>query len=712
MIRTLLFLLALAPAASGETARVLSGEHADFSRLVIELPGDADWTVGRTPDGYGFAAKTATQPGYDLSSVWERIPRSRLQSLAVDPQTGALLLGLGCDCHLFPFEYGSGIIVLDVKDGPPPPGSAFEVPLVSVIPSGHRAEEAGYDWIVDFKPARPQAPVRLPLPLDTGSVSLEPLRDELLEQIARGAADGVVDMELPGKHKTAPEKPVAELPWAQIRVGEQAGIAISTPGALIPDGKDDPACAADELLDLPAWGDGQMPHDLLAEARDGLFGEFDAPDEEAVLRSVRQLLYLGFGVEALQNANLLGTEANDPSLTLYRSMARLVDGEPDPQTPFARMLDCDGPAALWAALAHDRLPMAPGVNRGAILQAYQALPAHLRRHLGPGLADRFLARDDVEAVRIIRDTMERVPDADAGAIALLDAKAELNEGDVEAARSRAEAAVALDADRAENLVALVEAHFRKLQPLRADIPQALQSLRSEVDATSLGVDLARAIVLSLALSDQMEAAFAEPAAQSVLPDLWQVVVARASDDAFLLQAVLPNDAARPDVPSDVGRAVAARLLALKFADAALVWLGPVTSSDLPEIRLLAARAELYLGNGRAAVTLLDGLQDATAGGVRAEALLRLGDLAGAADELAGTGASAAATRAEIWRGNWSALDPEAPEAWRLAADQAQPATALEATGLLGRGGQSIDASVASRSAIEALLASVPTPPGN
>lgn len=711
MIRALLLLLALASTARGETVRVLSGEHADFTRLVIELPGTGNWTVGRTAKGYGFATRAAAQPEYDLSTVWQRIRRNRLQSLDVDPQSGALLLGLGCDCHLFPFEYDSGIVVLDIKDGPPPPGSIFEAPLVPAIPSGQTGVEATYDWISDFKTGRPKAQVGLPLALDTGSVSLEPLRDELLEQIARGAADGVVDMELPGKPAAFGEASDADLPWAQIRIGEQAGVAVSTPNGLIPDAENDPACAPDDLLNLPAWGEGRMPHDLLAEARDGLFGEFDAPNEEAVLRSVRQLLYLGFGVEALQHAELLGSETADPALPLYRSMARLVDGDADPQTPFARMLDCDGPAALWAALAHDRLPAGPGVNRGAILQAYQSLPAHLRRHLGPGLAERFLARDDVEAVRIIRDAMERAADAEADSIALLDAKAELSQGNVEAARTHAEAAVALDGDRADNLVALVETHFRKLQPISADIPEALQGLRSEVEAAGPGVDLDRAIVLSLALSDQIDASFAEPAAQSVLADLWQVVVARAADDAFLLQAVLPKEAARPDVPADVRLSVARRLLTLKFPDAALVWVGPVTPSDPPEIRLIAARAELGRGNNRAAVTLVEGLQDAAASEVRAEALLQLGDLAGAADELARAGASAAASRAEIWQGNWQELDPEAPETWRLAADQAKPADP-EATGLLGRGSQSVDASIASRNAIEALLASVPTPPGN
>ena len=45
MIRALLLLLALAAPAAAQTARVVSGEHGDFTRLVIELPSPEGWTL-------------------------------------------------------------------------------------------------------------------------------------------------------------------------------------------------------------------------------------------------------------------------------------------------------------------------------------------------------------------------------------------------------------------------------------------------------------------------------------------------------------------------------------------------------------------------------------------------------------------------------------------------------------------------------------------
>lgn len=712
MIRAPLLIVALAVPAQAETARILSGEHDDFTRLVIELPGGPEWSVGRTDKGYDFAARVETQPDYDLAAVWQRIPRTRLADLAVDPTSGVLSLVLGCDCHIFPFEYGRGIVVLDIREGPPPEGSAFEAALASPAAAARsQGSTPTYDWIDEFAKGSPERPSALPLPLGTGTVSLEPLRDELLEQIAKGAADGVVDMELPGNLSKLPAIDHAELPWANVRIGEQPGITVTSPGALIPETALPESCADPELVDLAIWGEGRLPHDLLAEARSGLYGEFDLPDDATILRSARRLLFLGFGVEARQNLNMLSAGSASEAVPLYFSMSRLIDGETDPQTPFAAMLECEGPASLWAALAQDRLPAGPTVNRDAILQAFLALPAHLRRHLGSDLAEKFLAHDDPEAVRIIRDAMERSPDVDPGSVAILDAKARLQAGDTDAARAYAETAVALDGNRAESLVALVETHFRNLLPMEKGIAESLFALRGETEGTPISAEVDRAVVLALALSGQTTAAFDADPLPSVLSDLWKVIQARASDDDFLRQAVLPTDALRPDVSDEVARATADRLLALGFPDAALVWLGPVGTSDPADQRVSAARAQLGRGDARATVALLDGIPGAEAEVIRATALLQLGNLPAAKQALSEAGDAETAARVGRWEANWSGMAPDTPDVWRQAADLAKPLPGSEDAGLLGRGTRMVEASLAARDAIEALLADVPPPDG-
>ncbi len=707
MIRALLLLLALAAPAAAQTAHVISGEHGDFTRLVIELPAPEGWTLGRTETGYGFATLAGAQPRYDLTGVWQRISRSRLGMLAVDPEGGTLLLGLGCDCHVFPFEYRPGVVVLDIKPGSAPDASVFETPLALSAPK-KPAVHATYDWLTERKgEVVASSRATLPLPLDTGAVSLEPLRDELLEQIARGAADGLVDMELPGKPRKVAGIDRATLPWSNIRVGETPGIAVAD---AYEDAPSERTCADPVLLDLPSWGGGMAPEDLLAGTRAGLYGEFDAPEPQAIRQAVRRLLYLGFGAEAQQTAGLIGTPP-DPELEYFRSMALLVDGQSDPQTPFAAMLACEGPAALWAALARDRLPPGPGVNRDAILQAFLALPAHLRQHLGPALAGKFLAQDDAEAARVIRDAIERIPDADPATVALLDASSDLQQGDPEAAQLHAGSAVALDGDRVEGLVALVETHFRTRDPLGSEPVEALLALRSETEGTPEGGAVSRAVVLALALSGQTAAAFRDPAATGqVLADLWQVAAKRAEDDDFLIHAVLSETATVPEVSPDTSLAIADRLLTLGFPDAARAWLGPVVTGDPPERLRLAARAALMAGDAQGSVTLLRGLDDTEAEGLRAQAMVQLGDLPGAERALAATDNAEAVARLGPWMGDWAGLDASLPAPWHQAAELLTAAPVADTPGLLGRGGQALQASSASRAAIEALLASVTASP--
>jgi hypothetical protein len=718
MIRALPFLLAAAAPVEAETALVYSGEHGAFTRLVIELPADSDWTVGRTSTGYAFALKDAGQPDYDMSSVWQRISRLRATALQVDPESGALLLDLGCDCHVFPFEYRPGAIVLDIKPGPPPAGSIFEAEFQGELkPASLETPETGtaaasYSWLRVPALSKERPPTAFPLPLATEGVSLEPLRDALLEQIARGAADGIVDMDLPHPEVSSEAPILGETPWSNVLLGEHPGILVTDPDAFVAGPGPIATCPDDKLLDVAAWGSERSPIDVLATARADIFGEFDIADADAVLQSVRSHLYLGFGAEATQVAGFADVGTEDEVLALYRSMARIVDGEADPDTPFATTLDCDGPAALWAALARDRLPSEQAMNRDAILRSFLALPPHLRAHLGSELAEKFLASDDPDAVQTIRDAMERTPHIDLAAVAMLDAESELHRGNSEAARAHAEEAVMLEGNTPDALVTLVETHFRALDPISPEVAETLIAGRGEIGDAELADKIDRAITLALALSGQTAAAFESPGATGAASvDLWQVVLDRATDDDFLRHSVLPGGSPPPKLEQELGLKISRRLMSLGFPDSALSWLGTVSPSDSSDRRVTAARAFLAIGDAQTAVNLLKGLAGSEASTSLAEALLAIGDLAAAQEVLAANGQTAAAARTSLWQGHWSASHPDASDIWQTAAAQTQPAEPDSIVGPLGQGALAIEASATSRAAIEALLRSVAQPAG-
>jgi tetratricopeptide (TPR) repeat protein len=725
MIRLLSLLLLLALPATAETARVFSGEHEDFTRLVIDLPQAGDWTVGRTPMGYAFAANASSQTSYDLDRVWDRIPRTRLQALRADPETGALQLTLACPCHVFPFEYRPGMVVLDIKDGPPPPGSSFEAAFTGFPDTGRLADgqmlptlrppgqppalQGRYDWLAVTRLDGPVAAgLTPPLSLASGAVSLQPLRDELLEQISRGAAVGVVDMVLPGPPPDAPENSAATA-WSQIRIGEMPGMSIVDPRQPEELTAEGGTCIADEAVNLPAWGVDRPPIELLSEARSGLYGEFDRVEPEAVMRSIRLHLYLGFGAEAAQIAELLDEGDRSEELRTYLSMARLVDGENDPSTPFLGMLGCDGAVALWAALALDRLPPGPQVNAAAIVRSFVALPPHLRRALGPGVADRLLQRGDADLARIVRDTIQRSPDSTVAEVALLDAKAELQADRNEAARDFAQASVDEGTDSPDPLIALVEAHFRDAEPLSPEIATALLAFQRETSSGAEAAKVQRALLLALALSDQTAAAFAMVEETGVQePDLWQVAAKRASDDDFLREAVLSSGQAAPSVAPEVALSVASRLVDLGFPEAALAWLDPVSQSAPEEVRRVAAQAEFLLGDARATLDLLASLDSPEDQVVKAKALVQLGQIEPARQAFEAAGLPDEAARLLPWKADWPQVQAEGTGPWVGAAGVAT-VPAREETGPLARGNALVEESGAARAALDALLSAVPAP---
>ena len=111
-----------------EQIAVRSGEHAAFSRLVLEPQAATGWTLGRIGRGYELRLD---RPGvtFDLSQVFDLIPQTRIAAVTAGSTEGSVALGLSCDCSVTAFETAAGVIVVDVADAAPDPASPFEARL-------------------------------------------------------------------------------------------------------------------------------------------------------------------------------------------------------------------------------------------------------------------------------------------------------------------------------------------------------------------------------------------------------------------------------------------------------------------------------------------------------------------------------------------------------------------------------------------------------
>ncbi|MCB1329986.1 MAG: hypothetical protein KDK28_11310, partial [Maritimibacter sp.] len=110
-------LLLIAGGAMAQGVPVQSGEHAGFTRLVARIGADTDWELTR--DGRDLRiAFTPEAPAFDLSGVFQRIPRDRLAAITDDE---GLELSLGCDCRVDLSRYQQRYLVIDISDAPAPP---------------------------------------------------------------------------------------------------------------------------------------------------------------------------------------------------------------------------------------------------------------------------------------------------------------------------------------------------------------------------------------------------------------------------------------------------------------------------------------------------------------------------------------------------------------------------------------------------------------
>lgn len=768
----LALLLASGAAALAAPVVVTSGEHKDFTRLVLQFEAAPDWRLGRSLDGYDLRIAGAP-PDYDLSRAFDLIGKTRLASLAADPLTGDLSLSIACACHAIPYEFRPGILVIDLYDGPAAPGSSFEQPLsqgedplLSDAASGGQDEDPllagieppaspdpalagdtlveGYDWTrlslqqmgieAGAPPSvannAPEAP--LPKSLDPG---LDRLRETLVRQMGQGATAGLLDLvppknsasdaaEAPAEAEAA-TKPeggpaeeveaaaeilrahLGETPELILRSTDERGPSLTASGA---------QCVPDEELELATWGAERPIAEQIGPIREGIVGEFDKPSAEAVKRVVRFYLYIGFGAEA--RALLRSYPDLVPGAEVLDSLALLIDNDPSPDNVFKGMQECETAAALWAVLADPAALPRDEIGRAAVARNFSALPAALRRLLGPRLVDAYLAADELAAATTLSESVLRAPGDPGPEVVMMQAAMDRAKGHMGKAESKLEPlAEAPGPASTDALVDLVEHRAMLGQRVSEEEVMTLESALKERTGSPEELRYRRAVVLAKAASGDFDTAFAEAEDRETLVSIWRLLATSGGDTPLLTHGVLAEGAAPPEEARGAAGLIADRMLMLGLADQAARWLELAPRAP----NLLRARIALANGDAQGAMDLVKDEDSQQAMHLRAQALQSLGEDAEAAAVYAEMGKVDAQWSTLSQAQSWDSLSKDGPEQWKalagLVTGQAPEAAAPEAPaegstgpkGQLAEGNQLVDESASTRDAITNLLNSVQVP---
>ncbi|WP_116086061.1 hypothetical protein [Tropicimonas sp. IMCC34011] len=377
----------VAGGAAAEPVRVLSGEHADFTRIVLIFDGPTSWSVSETETGYDVQFDR-DDFALDLDRVFDRIPRDRITGVSQKGDTLAIETGPECPCSLTVFEAGGNAVAIDVKDAPGDRESAAPEQPVPALPATFPASVS--DAAVTEGGPAPVLPAAKDLSDAAENADLLTMESDLLEQIGRAASSGYVKVATP----LPDPEPRSDVDVGEVPAPVESEVAgrsrqVSSPTR-------DKTCPDTAFLDVVSDDDGD-PLLAVARARADLINGRGDLDRTAAVALAETYLNIGFGAEADQALDI----AERPQSDVRRVVARLVDGRPDETRAFVDSHDCGGMTTLLAIVAKSA-PKLLTQDIAGVEAAFASLTAPLQRNFGPRLAVHLEDTGHPEAARRLR----------------------------------------------------------------------------------------------------------------------------------------------------------------------------------------------------------------------------------------------------------------------------------------------------------------------
>ena len=642
---------------------VRSGEHADFSRLVVDFPSSIGWSI-EVEDRNVLITPSKSSVRYGLESVFRYIPRDRIVRLQGSDTTGALRIEMASDVKAEWFALSSGAAVIDFRFIP---ADAVESAHPTRIPSTvFPSIQTDYFPLFWENALETQETVNAPAPdtLPVGNTyeggfempdpRIQQMEAELLAQLSRAAAQGLVEVDAsprqnkisesntPKQNGSAVPDEGASATDAALAVTSQTSIdrATGTRGAQDTAHSVGLRCPPAEAFDVTSWADSAPPATLIGQARRALMQEFDRLDREQTLTLARIYAALGFGAEA---RNLLrASDFDDADTWSIMLVSAVTDGfAPDGALSIDFLVGCDGPVALWAFLAGNVERQTP-IKWGAIQRAYSALPAHLRGLLGPSLVEKLMQHERFDIAHSIRDSLARIGSGVEASLSLVDAHVgEIRSNDGQIVEGL-EAAIAEDgAASIPALLILIEDRLTNGEAVPARLTENAGAISFELGTTTEGLRLLRGHVLGLGSVGSFDQGFealdrwphtAEPELRNTTLEHMFEFILRIPYDTLFLQVYFRHrdHLENGDISDETRLALGQRLITQGLSEAARNIINP-ESYQTDEARALLARSALAEGDASSALSHLRGLEDESSLAMKAEAYQMLGLFGDATD---------------------------------------------------------------------------------
>jgi len=404
------FLLILAFEARAESVKVRAGDHPDFIRLMLTFDERPPWSVRQTRAGYDISFDSETSVVFDLADAFRLADDAGIELNANEDR---LSVNFECACAAEFRNQGQNGLVVDIRVLEPdivaPPMQ--EAPQQPDNPTGAISDialpsaDALFDRnaILDIAANPTFGEIDLPVRPDGFSEAVTSLGRELSRAAAQGLIEASPDPERRDGHALGPISTAIGDGRANISATTSLDREILPLRNVVPPTNMGATCFPDDQVDIDAWGNVSMLADL-GRLRGAAMAEDGAILPEGALALARYYLALGFGAEAKSYAKLLPDGSHQ---SLLYALADIMDEVQTDSTVLDGQAFCNGKIALWAILARPITAAEAPTSTDDILATFSALPAHLRIHLGPTLAERLRSAGLDDDARIAVNAVTR-----------------------------------------------------------------------------------------------------------------------------------------------------------------------------------------------------------------------------------------------------------------------------------------------------------------
>lgn len=675
--------LGLAPlAASAQSVLVTTGEHGEFTRLVLQSTQAIEWSLDEQTGTRRTLRLPSSALELDLSRAFQRIGRNRLAGLARDRD--ALVLELACDCSIRAWQERPGLVVLDIHDA----GAAGETP-VALAQEGPAAQS------LSALPAYPVDPAPLDLSTETtfarnagtalardwaeqqaaqaataqpDDISLEAqleIARQLARQVAGAMGQGLLepaarlnrgaDMVLPGGDNAGGDAPSNLRISSVLDRPDMQSVQLSEASA--------ESCTQTHTLETLLVAPGEPFNTSYSRLMRSWIGEFDIPDTEHTLALAELYLQHGFGAEA--RAILENSTAPVPGRDLLLGFSDILEGRhSNSRLRLAEQLTCGGITTMLAALA-GAPPAQIRARATEVAIAFAQTPSTLRAILGQDLVALLIDVGATEAARVVADTLRRTADIIMPDMALIDAMLDRARGDTDMAAER------LDHSRRDNVETLktrLDLALERRETLAPAMLENAEALAASIRSTAAGAELMAATIRLNVIAGSSERALesldrmrqwpdALPARRALEAELsdtvWHALADQLDDNAFLTTIMARSDWRRPGHSAATRTALAGRMLDFGLGDLAAPLLEP---SQGEAMNRQLARLHLLRNDPQAALDTLGEDISEPAQSLRADALHAIGASTRASALLAEAGSLDAARRMATTSADWATLE--------------------------------------------------------